>query len=122
MSKSKQEKTLQKINCLDDVNLNNLFQFLRERWQVKTGKTSHELAALIEERPQCVSSWCTGFGNRKPPLRLVIYLTRITDTEIRINENGVQAYSSDNKLLSEFELTPKSAETIEKERTDHLGM
>ena len=80
--------------------LNQMFKFLRNRYQTKFGCRSSDVAKAIDERPQCVSSWSTGYNDRKPPLRLIVWLTANSETEIRINSEGVSAFDlSGNKLI-----------------------
>ncbi len=87
-----------------NINLNEVFSFLRERYQKKTGATSVSLAKTIEERPQCVSSWSTGYKSRKPPLRLIIWLAHQSDTELRIGPNGITAHDESGNLIRSFDL------------------
>ena len=87
------------------IDLNELFCFLRERYQSKTGQTSLALARTIEERPQCVSSWSTGYKRRKPPFRLIIWLASKSETKVVISDGSVSAYDNQSgDLIKTFDI------------------
>lgn len=87
-----------------NIDLNEVFSFLRDRYLKKTGSTSVSLAKTIEERPQCVSSWSTGYKSRKPPLRLIIWLASESGTELRIGPNGITAHDEAGDQIMSFDL------------------
>ena len=82
-----------------DPNLNNLFSALRDEWMNQTGESSAALARAMGERPQCVSSWSTGFANRKPPLRIITWLAKQTDTDVKFGSSGLQVCDSQGALV-----------------------
>ncbi len=71
------------------IDWNALFKTLRNRYMTQSGKTSLQIAQECNVRQQCMSSWCTGFGNRNPPNRLVLYLAEKTESRIVIEQGDV---------------------------------
>ena len=82
-----------------EPNLNEVFSILRNEWMNQTGESSAALARAMNERPQCVSSWSTGFNNRKPPLRVIRWLAAETDTDVKLGSSGLQVCDSHGKLV-----------------------
>jgi hypothetical protein len=87
------------MSDLSDPDLNEIFSVLRNEWMNQTGESSAALARAMDERPQCVSSWSTGFNNRKPPLRIIQWLAKETDTDVKFGSSGLQVCDSGGELV-----------------------
>ena len=86
------------------IDWNALFKALRDLYRTQSGKTSLEIAQECNVRQQCLSSWCTGFGNRNPPNRLVLYLINKTNTKLVIENAEVFLKHSDDTVVGRFDV------------------